>query len=190
MLYIQLFLLVLVEPVLELLLNRVDFVVKGSVSPVGSLIITHWVSLWNLSRTCMPSTNHDWLSLHLPLRLPLHLPLHLSLHLLLLDDRLNVGRFVQIDSVLILKVFNVVVEEGFIVTELLSDWKHADLVDGCLGAHGLQREEQLLADVDDLSCERGPLRLRLDQRTFGVLLFLLEDEVVLLKKDKLLFELL
>jgi hypothetical protein len=89
---------ILIELVLELLLNRVDLVVKGVVSPINGRVHQLLISVELLALNL--SSNH-------------HLLLWLStstLHLLLLDNRLDVGWLgVQIDAVLGLEVLYVVI---------------------------------------------------------------------------------
>ena len=62
----------------------------------------------------------------------------LVLLLLLLNDLLDEGRFrVQIDTVLVLEIVDIVVEESLVAAQLLSDRQDVDLVDSGLGAHSL-----------------------------------------------------
>lgn len=91
---------------------------------------------------------------------------------------------------LLLKIVDVVCQEGLVIAQLLTNWHQANLVHCAFSAHGLQREKELFADIRDLSRKRSPFRLGLDQSTLGVLFFLLEHHVMLLEEHELLFELL
>ena len=82
---------------------------------------------------------------------------------------------------LFFEFISVVIQECFIPSHLISDRHEADLIHSLLNAHGLDGEEELLGDIENLFGEIRPLTLRLYQGLPSVLLFLLEDEIMLLK---------
>ena len=51
---------------------------------------------------------------------------------------------------LILQVVDIVVQECLVVTQFLSNGHQTNLVDCAFGSHSLQREQQLLGNVNDL----------------------------------------
>ena len=59
----------------------------------------------------------------------------------------------------VLEVINVIVQESFIVAQLLPDRDQANLVNCAFGSHCFKRKQKLLTDVNNLSRERGPLGL-------------------------------
>lgn len=73
-----------------------------------------------------------------------------GLELLLLDHILDEGALVHGDAMLLLELVGIIVQEGLIARHLIADGEEADLVEGGLGSHGLDREEQLLGDVQYL----------------------------------------
>lgn len=108
---------------------------------------------------------------------------------MLLDALLNVGWLgIQVNSVFVLEIFYIVVQKCLIISQLLANRLKTDLVDCCFGTHGFKREQKLFADVYDLSGERCPLGLRLYQGALGVLLFLLQNQVMFLQKNEFLLQ--
>jgi hypothetical protein len=73
-----------------------------------------------------------------------------GLELLLLYHILDEGTLVHGDAMLFLELVGIIVQEGLIAGHLIADREEADLVEGGLGAHGLDGEEKLLRDVQYL----------------------------------------
>ena len=82
-----------------------------------------------------------------------------GLELLLLYHILDEGALVHGDPMLLLELISIVVQESFIARHLISDREKADLVESLLGPHGLDREEELLRDVQYFFREVSPLAL-------------------------------
>ena len=181
---------ILAESILQLLLDWDHFVIERVIASrlnaghhllVNSrvLLAASWCALRDSSHRGLTTPDKDLILLSL------------LLLLLLLNDRLNeCGLVVQVDTVLALQVVHIVVQERLVVAELLPDWYQAYLVHGALGAHGLEREKKLLADIDDFTSERSPLGLRLDEGALGVLLFLLQNYIMLLEQHEFVSQLL
>lgn len=103
-----------------------------------------------------------------------------GLQLLLLNHILDKSPLIHGDAMLLFELISIVIEEGLIASHLISDGQEAYLIDSLFDAHGLDGEEELFRDIEDLLGEVCPLTLRLYKSLPSVLLFLLKDQIVLL----------
>lgn len=136
-----------VEPVLELLLNGDDLIIKGIVTL--HVHTGHHRALVSIELRAELSSVCDSVVVGCHHR---RVPLHLELNGVLDKARL----VVQVDSMLILKVIHVAIQKRLVVAEFLPDLEHLNVVDSVFGAHRFKREEQLLTDGENLAGKGRP----------------------------------
>lgn len=118
-----------VKPVFELLVNRLDLLLKRVVNcklaARASVVLRNW-----------------W-----------HRPTHAHLLLVVLNE----SWFHHVYAMLALNFLAVVHKEGFVASQLLLDWLNWDLVDCASDLKGLHGRHQFLGDVEDVFGKESPL---------------------------------
>ena len=117
----------ILKSILKLLLDRYNLLIEGLILPVVDAAHHVWIDSGITLVDCsLPTTNVNLALIHLLL-------------LLLLNYGLDEGRLAcEIYAMLLLKVVNIICQEAFVVSQLLSDRDKADLVYGALGSHGFK----------------------------------------------------